>query len=45
MKLWERFIERRIRQKVEIRDNQFGFKLGKLTTKAISCFKEVNREI
>ena len=35
MKLWERVIERRLREVVEISENQFGFMPGKLTVEAI----------
>ena len=35
MKLWERVIEKRIRRETVIRENQFGFMLGRSTTEAI----------
>jgi len=35
MKLWERVIDRRIREGVEISENQFGFMPGRSTIKAI----------
>ena len=41
MKLWERVIERRIRQETVIRENQFGFMPGKSTTEAIHIFRRL----
>ncbi|XP_060212031.1 uncharacterized protein LOC132639606 [Lycium barbarum] len=35
MKVWERVVELRIKKNVSISENQFGFMLGRLTTKAI----------
>ena len=35
MKLWERFIDRRIREIVELDDIQFGFRKGRSTTEPI----------
>ena len=35
MKLWERVIERRLRELVEISENQFGFMPGRATIEAI----------
>lgn len=35
MKLWERVIERRLREEVEISENQFGFMSGRSTIEAI----------
>ena len=35
MKLWERVIERRLREEVEISENQFGFMPGRATIEAI----------
>ena len=32
VKLWERVIEKRIRQEAVIREHQFGFMLGRSTT-------------
>ena len=34
MKLWERVIEKRIRQEIVIRENQFDFMPGRSTIKA-----------
>jgi len=39
MKLWERAIERRLREVVEISENQFGFMPGRSTTEAIHLFR------
>ena len=39
MKLWERVIERRIRQETVIRENQFGFMPGRSTIKAIHVLR------
>jgi len=35
MKLWERVIERRLREIIEISENQFGFMPGRSTIEAI----------
>ena len=35
MKLWERVMEQRLRQKTEISENEFGFMLGRSAMKAI----------
>ena len=35
MKLWERVIEQRLRHKITISDNQFGFMPGRSTMEAI----------
>ena len=35
MKIWERIIDRRLRDQVEIGDEQFGFMPGRSTTDAI----------
>ncbi|XP_057550535.1 uncharacterized protein LOC130828587 [Amaranthus tricolor] len=40
-KLWERVIERRIRQETRIRENQFGFMPGRSTTEAIHLLRRV----
>ena len=39
MKLWERIIEARIRKKVTIAEQQFGFMPGRSTTDAIFCLR------
>jgi len=39
MKLWERILERRLRQMVEISSNQFGFMAGRSTTDAIFALR------
>ena len=39
MKLWERVIEARIRKKVTIAEQQFGFMPGRSTTDAIFCLR------
>jgi hypothetical protein len=47
MKLWERVIERRLRQEVTISENQFGFMPGRSTTEAIHLIRgmiEYHRE-
>ena len=39
MKLWQRIIEARIRKKVTIAEQQFGFMPGRSTTDAIFCLR------
>ena len=39
--LWERVIERRIRQEMVIRENQFGFKPGSSTIEAIHVLRRL----
>ena len=39
MKLWERIIEARLRKKVTIAEQQFGFMPGRSTTDAIFCLR------
>ena len=39
MKLWERIIEARIRKKLTIAEQQFGFMPGRSTTDAIFCLR------
>ena len=41
MKLWERVIEHRLRQNVNISENQFGFILGQSTTEAIHLLRQL----
>ncbi|XP_074323512.1 uncharacterized protein LOC141660427 [Apium graveolens] len=41
MKLWERVIEIRLRNKVTISENQFGFMGGRSTTEAIHLFRRL----
>ena len=45
MKIWERVIERRIRQEEVIRENQFCFMPGKSTTKAIHLLRRLMESI
>ena len=40
MKLWERVIEQRLRKKVEISENQFGFMPGRSTMEAIHLIRQ-----
>ena len=39
MKLWERVIEARLRKKVTIAEQQFGFMSGRCTTDPIFCLR------
>ena len=39
MKLWERVIERRLREEVKISENQFGFMPGRATIEAIGLLR------
>ena len=39
MKIWERIIEVRLRDKVEIRKQQYGFMPGKVTTNAMFALR------
>ena len=41
MKLWERFIEHRLRRMTSMTKNQFGFMLGRLTTEAIFLVRQL----
>lgn len=41
MKLWEMVIERRLRKKTPVTDNQFGFMPGRSTMEAIYLFRRV----
>jgi len=41
MKLWERVIERRIRNETRVTDNQFGFMPGRSTMEAIYLLRRV----
>ena len=41
MKLWERVIEHRLRQKVTISENQFGFMPGRSTIEAIHLLRQL----
>ena len=41
MKLWERVIEKRIRQEAGIREHQFGFMPGRSTTEAIHVLRRL----
>ena len=40
LKLWERVIEYKLKQNVEISENQFGFMPGRLTTEAIRLLRQ-----
>ena len=42
--MWERVIERRIRQETVIRENQFGFMLGRSTTTAIHVLRRLKEK-
>ena len=44
MKLWERVIERRLRQETSISENQFGFMPGRSTMEAIYLLRRVMEE-
>lgn len=41
MKIWERVIEKKMRKKVEISENQFGFMPGWSTTKVIHLLRRL----
>ncbi|KAL3506245.1 hypothetical protein ACH5RR_031627 [Cinchona calisaya] len=41
MKLWERVIERRLRNETKVSNNQFGFMPGKSTTEAIYLLRKL----
>jgi len=41
MKLWERVIEQRLRKKVKVSDNQFGFMPGRSTMEAIHLMRQM----
>ena len=41
MKLWERVIEKRIRQEAGIREHQFGFMPGRSITEAIHVLRRL----
>ena len=41
MKVWERVMERRLRDKTEVLENQFGFMPGRLTMEAIYLLRRV----
>ena len=45
MKIWERIIETRLRDRVEISKQQYGFIPGKGTTDAMFALKNVNGRI
>ena len=44
MKLWERVIEARLREIVKIRDNQFGFRPGMLTTEPVFALRQLQEK-
>ena len=41
MKLWERVMEQRLRQKTKISENQFGFMPGRSTMEAIFSLRQL----
>ena len=41
MKLWERVIEQKLRQKTKISKNKFGFMLGRSTMEAIFSLRQL----
>src|SRR6218665_3063618 len=45
LKVYERVIERRIRQQVTIQDNQFGFMKGRGTTDAIFILRQTQEKV
>lgn len=45
LKVYERVIERRLRQQVTIHDNQFGFMKGRGTTDAIFIMRQVQEKV
>lgn len=45
LKVYERVVERRIRQRVNIHDNQFGFMAGRGTVDAIFVLRQVQEKI
>ena len=44
MKLFERIIEARLREKVNIRDNQFGFRPGMSTTDPVFALRQLQEK-
>jgi len=44
MKLWEKILERRLRELIEIDENQFGFQQGKSTTDAILVVRHLQEK-
>ena len=44
MKLWERIIGNRLREIVNIRDNQFGFRPGISTTEPVFAFRQLQEK-
>ena len=44
MKLWERIVENRLREIVNIRDNQFGFRPGMSTTEPVFAFRQLQEK-
>ena len=45
LKIYERVVERRIRERVTIRDNQFGFMSGRGTVDAIFILRQVQEKV
>ena len=44
MKLWEKILERRLKEVIEIDENQFGFQQGKSTTDAILVVRQLQEK-
>ena len=44
MKLWERVIETRLRESVNIRENQFGFRPGMSTTEPVFALRQLQEK-
>jgi len=45
LKVYEKEIERRIRQRVELHDNQFGFRPGRGTMNAVFIMRQVQEKV
>ena len=45
MKLWEKILERRLREVMEIDENQFGFQQGKSTTHVIFVVRQLQENM
>ena len=43
--MYEKVIEKRIREQVELHDNQFGFRPGRGTTDAVFILRQVQEKI
>ena len=44
MKLWEKILEGRLNEVIEIGDNQFGFSAGKSTTDTINILRHIRQK-